>query len=121
MSSLPHSSAPGSTLEVLRSARGITGAYYRLACAEASLARRAVLGAAVQGGIAFGLALVACLAIAAALVAGMVALGLAWLWAALIVAAVAAIGAVASFRAASRCLDDTRFEATRRQLDKLFS
>lgn len=122
MSSLPHSPpAPGSTLDVLRSARGITGAYYRLACAEASMARSAVLSAAVQGGIAFGLAIVASLAIAAALVAGLVALGLAWPWAALVVAAVAAIGAAVSFRAASRSLEDTRFEATRRQLDKLFS
>lgn len=121
MSSLPHSPPPGSTLEVLRSARGITGAYYRLACAEASLARRAMLGAAVQGGIAFGLALVASLAIAAALVAGMVALGLAWPWAALIVAAAAVVGAALSFRAAARSLEDTRFEATRRQLDQLFS
>lgn len=117
---LPPDAASGSPTDVLRSARGVTGAYYRLAAAEASLARRALLDATVRGGVAFGLAVVAVLMLAAASVAGLVALGLAWPWAALLVAAVAAIGAALSLSSASRCLDDTRFEATRRQLDRLF-
>lgn len=110
----------GSTENLLRSARGITGAYYRLASAEAALARRALLDAAVQGGVAFGLALVAALMVATALVAGLVALGLAWPWAALLVAAIAAGGATVCFLAAKARLEDTRFEATRRQIDRLF-
>lgn len=114
------STATGSTGDLLRSARGITGAYYRLASAEATLARRALLDAAVRGGIALGLALVAALMGAAALVAGLVALGLAWPWAALSVATIAAAGAAACFFAAKARLEDTHFEATRRQIDKLF-
>jgi uncharacterized membrane protein YqjE len=116
----PPDAAPGSTADLIRSARGLTGAYFRLASAEASLARRALVDAAVHGGIALGLALVAALLVAAALVAALAALGLAWPWAALAVAATAALGAALSFGAARRRLDETRFEATRRQLDKLF-
>jgi len=112
--------ASGSTNDLMRSARGLTGAYYRLASAEAALARSALLDAALRGGIAFGLALVAGLMAAAALAAGLVAMGLAWPWAALSVAAIAAIGAVLSLFAAKARLEDTRFEATRRQLDRLF-
>ncbi len=74
----------------------------------------------MHGAIALGLALVAALMLAAASVAGLVALGLAWPWAALLVAAVAAIGAGWSIASAARRLEDTRFEATRRQLDRLF-
>lgn len=107
-------------MEMLRSARGITGAYYRLAIAEASLARGALLSAVLQAGIALVLALIASLAASAALIAGLMALGLGWPWATLLVAAVAALGAVVGFRGALRRLDDTRFEATRRQIDKLF-
>ena len=114
-------SASGSPFEVMRSARGITEAYYRLASAEASLARSALMDATVTGSIALVLALVAAMAAAAALIAGLVALGLAWPWAAVLVAALAAIGAGVSFRSACRRLDDTRFEATRRQIDKLFA
>lgn len=112
--------APGSSTEVLRAARGITGAYCRLAFAEASLARHALMDAALRGGIALVLALVSATAVAAALVAGGVALGLAWPWAALAVAALAAVGAAMAARSARGRLDDTRFEATRRQLEKLF-
>jgi membrane protein implicated in regulation of membrane protease activity len=120
MSSTPLHAAPGSASDLFRSARGVTGAYVRLAIAETALARRALLRATLRAGIALALGMVAAILAAASAVAGLVALGLAWPWATLIVAAVLASIAFVSGRRAADELEHTRFEATRRQLDRLF-
>lgn len=73
--------SPGTVFDVLRSAHAISGAYCRLAVAEASLARRALMAAAVRGGIALVLALVAAMTASASLISGLVATGLARPWA----------------------------------------
>lgn len=111
---------PSATLWFAR-ARGVAGAYYRLAVADLALARAAGIRAAAAGALALVAAMTAYLAFAAAAALALVHFGLAWPWALLIIGAVSTALAAACALRIRALLRIANFETSRRQFDRFFA
>lgn len=105
----------------LTRARGVAGAYYRLAVADLALARAAGVQAAAAGAFALVFGTTAFAALAAAAVAALVAAGIALHWALLLLGIAAATLAALCVLRVHSMLDIANFETSRRQFDRFFA